>query len=276
MNALALKVIYAIWLREFKTFSREKFRVIGMIGQPLLYLAILGKGISSGMRLNSTGSIDYVKYMYPGVIGMSLLFTSIFSALSIIWDREFGFLKEVLVAPVPRWAVSIGKTLGGATVAMVQAIIMVVMAPLVGISLSVLLVVKLLMLAFLMSVAITSLGIVIASRMESMQSFQMVMNFMVMPLYFLSGAMFPMTTAPPVMKAFMMADPLTYGVDAIRHVVFSDTMVQIGNTTRPLVDVAREAGLIRFSMGWDIALMSAAAVILAALGAWSFSKTQTA
>ena len=158
----ALKTIYTIWLREAKTFWRERARIVAMIGQPLLYLLILGNGITAGMRLNRAGSVGYIQFLYPGVIAMSILFTSIFSALSIIWDREFGFLKEVLVAPVPRWAVAMGKAFGGATIAMVQAIIMIVMAPFVGISLSVMIVAKLLVLAFLMSFAVTSLGIVIA------------------------------------------------------------------------------------------------------------------
>lgn len=269
-----LKTIYIIWLREAKTFMREKMRVIAMIGQPLLYLAILGKGISSGMRLANAGNVEYIKFMYPGVIGMSILFTSIFSAISIIWDREFGFMKEVMVAPVPRWGVALGKSFGGATVAMVQSVIMVAMAPLVGIGLSVALIGKLLLLAFLISFAITSLGIVIASRMQSMQAFQMVMNFMVMPLYFLSGAMFPMANVPAWMKSLMMADPLTYGVDALRNVVFSNTAIVVGAVTKPLTEVAHAAGLIRWSLPYDVAMMTIAAVVLAALGAWAFSKSQ--
>ena len=271
-----LKTIYTIWLREAKTFWREKARIVAMIGQPLLYLLILGNGITAGMRLNRASNVGYIQFMYPGVISMSILFTSIFSALSIIWDREFGFLKEVLVAPVPRWAVAMGKALGGATIAMVQAVIMVAMAPFVGISLSVLLVIKLLVLAFLMSFAVTSLGIVIASRMASMQSFQMVMNFLIMPIYFLSGAMFPMTSAPPWLKGLMMADPLTYGVDAIRNVVFSNTSITAGNLTQPLIDVARQGGLVRFELGFDVALMIIVAVGLAWAGAWSFSRAQAA
>ncbi len=273
---IALRTIYTIWLREAKTFAREKGRVIGMVGQPLLYLLILGKGITAGMRLNTAGSVGYIQFLYPGVIAMSILFTSIFSAISIIWDREFGFLKEVLVAPVPRWAVAIGKALGGATVAMVQSIIMVAMAPFVGIALSVVLIVKVLMLAFLMSIAVTSLGIVIASRMASMQSFQMVMNFLVMPLYFLSGAMFPMTTAPIWLKSLMTVDPLTYGVDAIRNVVFSDTSVRMGDAVRPLIDVARQGGLVTQTLVFDVALMLLVALALSVAGAWSFSRSQAA
>jgi ABC-2 type transport system permease protein len=270
----SLKVVYIIWLREYKTFAREKVRVIAMVAQPLLYLGILGRGITSGMKLTGAGEVDYIKYMYPGVIGMSILFTSIFSALSIIWDREFGFLKEVLVAPVPRWAVALGKCFGGATVSTFQSVILVAMAPLIGLTLSVGLIARLLALAFLLSFAITSLGIVIASRMQSMQGFQMVMNFLVMPLYFLSGAMFPMSSAPAGLRSLMSLDPLTYGVDALRNVVFSGTMIKIGNSMRPLVDVARQAGLIRWTLAFDVALMALVAVLLTIAGAWSFSRSQ--
>jgi ABC-2 type transport system permease protein len=271
----ALMVIYTIWLREFKIFLREKTRVVAGAGQPIIYLAILGNGLSSGTRLNATSHIDYIKYMYPGVIGMSILFTSVFSALSIIWDREFGFLKEVLVAPVPRWGVAVGKSLGGATVAMIQSVILIVIAPILGISLSITMVLELLVLAFLMSFAVTSLGVVIASRMQSMQSFQMVMNFMVMPLYFLSGAMFPMASAPAWMKALMTIDPIGYGVDAIRNVVFSHTAAPAGlGGAITLADVARQAGLIRWTLTTDVAMMTVFAVVLTVAGAWSFSKSQ--
>jgi ABC-2 type transport system permease protein len=269
-----LITIYAIWLRETMTFWREKGRIIGMVGQPLLYLLILGNGITAGMKLNSAGSVGYIQFLYPGVIAMSILFTSVFSAISIIWDREFGFMKEVLVAPVPRWGVAMGKAFGGATVAMVQAIIMVAMAPLVGISLTVLVVLKLLALAFLMSVAVTSLGIAVASRMTSMQGFQMVMNFLVMPIYFLSGAMFPLTTAPAWLKAMMTVDPLTYGVDAIRNVVFSNTMISVGGASRPLLEIARQSGLVHSSLGYDVALMALVTVGFAALGIWSFARSE--
>lgn len=272
----SLTTIYTIWLRETKLAARERARIIATVAQPLIYLAILGKGINSGMRLTNAGSIDYIKFMYPGVIGMSILFTSIFAAISIIWDREFGFLKEVLVAPVARWAVAVGKSLGGATVALVQVAILICIGPLVGISLSPAIVIEMLLLGFLMSVAVTSLGVIVASRMESMQGFQMVMNFLVMPLYFLSGAMFPMASAPIWMRVLMTADPLTYGVDAIRNVMFANTFIPVGATVRPLLEVARGAGLIRWSLGLDVALMTAAALLLTAAGAWTFSKSQAA
>ena len=267
-----LKVIYTIWLREFITFMREKVRIIAMIGQPMLYLVVLGAGISSGMRLNGAENIDYLKFMYPGVIGMSILMTSMFSSMSILWDREFGFLKEVLVAPVPRWGVALGKCCGGATIAMIQSVILIVIAPFVGLRLSMMVILQLLGLACLLSFAVTSLGVLIASRMESMQSFQMVMNFLVMPMYFLSGGMYPMASAPPWMKTLMTIDPLTYGVDAIRNVVFSETMIVEGSSVQPLLEVARTSGLIQWSLPFDVAVMAFTAVVLSAAGAWAFSR----
>jgi ABC-2 type transport system permease protein len=210
--------------------------------------------------------------MYPGIIGMSILFTSMFSAISIIWDREFGFLKEVLVAPVPRWAVALGKSLGGATIAMIQSAILICMAPLAHISLSIVVVIEMLVLAFLISFAITSFFVVVASRMQSMQSFQVVMNFVVMPLYFLSGAMFPMSSAPAWMKSLMTLNPLTYGVDAFRNVIFSNTVILKNGLAVPLLEMAQSGGLVRWGLAFDLSVMAFSATVLAAAGAWAFSK----
>jgi ABC-2 type transport system permease protein len=271
MTMNALRVIYTIWYREFKLFIRERARIIGMLGQPLLYLLIVGQGIASGMTLNRTpASIDYLKFMYPGIIGMSVVFTSMFSAISIIWDREFGFLKEVLVAPVPRWGIAIGKVLGGATVVMCQSLILIALAPLVGISLSPAIMVQMLSLCFLVSFAMTSLGVLVAARMRSMQGFQMIMNFLVMPLYFLSGGMFPVSSAPGWMKMLMTLDPLTYGIDALRHVVFSGT-VPVGTAEQSLAEIAQKAGLIRWDLSFDVAILAIVAGLLATVAACRFS-----
>jgi ABC-2 type transport system permease protein len=255
----ALRVIYTIWLREFKTFLREPSRLVGMIGQPLLYLLIVGQGIASGLSLNGAHDVNYLLFMYPGILGMSVLFTSIFSSVSIIWDREFGFLKEVLVAPVPRWGVAVGKILGGATVAMMQSVILILLAPVAGVWPSVLGVVQLLLLCFLMSVAVTSLGVFIAARMRSMQGFQMLMNLLVMPLWFLSSGMFPIMSAPFWMRPLMTVDPLTYGVDALRNVVFSGTAFGEGAPS-----------LVRFSLSFDVAILALVAFLSAAVAAFRF------
>ncbi|SRR5579885_711172 len=254
----ALRVVYAIWLREVKLFLREPTRLIGMVSQPLLYLLIVGQGIASGLTLNEApGGVGYLLFIYPGIIGMSVLFTSMFSAISIIWDREFGFLKEVLVSPAPRWAVALGKVFGGSTVAMLQAVILIVLAPFVGLVPSPLTVLELLLLCFLISCAITGLGVAIAARMRSMQGFQMVMNFLVMPMYFLSGAMFPVATAPTWMQWLMRVDPLTYGVAALRGVVWSG--VGIG------------AGAAELAPPLNVAILGAVAVVLVAVAALQFS-----
>lgn len=266
----ALRVIYIIWLREFKNFSREPSRLVGMIGQPLLYLLIVGQGIASGLSLNGAQNVNYLKFMYPGILGMSVLFTSIFSSMSIIWDRELGFLKEVLVAPVPRWGVAVGKILGGATVAMIQSVILILLAPVAGVWPAapgvlgfllqwVALAAQLLVLCFLMSVAVTSLGVFVAARMRSMQGFQMLMNLLVMPLYFLSGGMFPIVSAPFWMKPLMIVDPLTYGVDALRNVVFAGTAIQ-----------QQAESLVRFSLPFDVAILTLVAVLLAGVASFRF------
>lgn len=263
----ALRVIYTIWLREFKAFLRERSRIVGMIGQPLLYLLIVGQGIAGGLDLKDAPGVNYLQFYYPGILGMSVLFTSIFAGVSIIWDREFGFLKEVLVAPVPRWAVAFGKVLGGATVAMIQSAILIALAPFLGVHLSPWVVLQLLMLCFLMSLAVTGLGVAIAARMRSMQGFQMLMNFLVMPLYFLSGAMFPIQSAPPWMKVLIVIDPLTYGVDALRNVAFA--AAGGGGTSGP----ALAAGaLIRWDLGFDVAVMALTAAVLSGAAAVQFNR----
>jgi ABC-2 type transport system permease protein len=260
-----LRVTYAIWLREVKLFARERGRIVGMIGQPLMYLLIVGQGIASGLTLNRSdgAGVGYMLFLYPGILGMSVLFTSIFSAISIIWDREFGFLKEVLVAPAPRWAVAAGKVLGGASVATMQSAILLLLAPLAGVWPTPWMVVRLLLLCFLISCAMTSLGVAIAARMRSMQGFQMIMNFLVMPLYFLSGAMFPVSSAPAWMKGLMTIDPLTYGVDALRNVTLP----------AEVAEAARGAGLIRWDLPTDVAVLALVAVVLAGVAGFSFSRT---
>ncbi|WP_258358763.1 ABC transporter permease [Moorella sulfitireducens] len=261
----ALRAIYTIWYREFIRFIRERSRIIGMIGQPLLYLLIVGQGISAAMGFRGVPAavpVNYVQFMYPGILAMSVLFTSIFSGVSIIWDREFGFLKEVLVAPVPRWAIALGKALGGSTVALIQASIMLLLAPLIKVSLTPVTILKLLGILFLISLGLTFLGIAIASRMSTMEGFQMFMNFLVMPMFFLSGAMFPMTNLPGWMNFLMKLDPLTYGVDALRRLIYAGT------------DPRALQYLVHYSLGFDVAVVIALALLLGFLGSLSFSRQE--
>ncbi|MGI9951518.1 ABC transporter permease [Moorellaceae bacterium AZ2] len=259
----ALRAIYTIWYREALRLVRERSRLIGMIGQPLLYLLVVGQGISSAMGFRGAPAglpLNYVQFMYPGILAMSVLFTSVFSGISIIWDREFGFLKEVLVAPVPRWATAVGKVLGGSTVAMAQACILLFLAPLAQVSLNFIVIVELLAILFLISLALTSFGVAIASHMQTMEGFQMIMNFLVMPLYFLSGAMFPMQSVPQWMALLMRLDPLTYGVDALRRIIYTGADPQVITF------------LVRYDLKTDLSVLLIMTIALGILGAWSFSR----
>src|SRR5258706_6852272 len=210
--------IYGIWLRDLKKFWRERSRLWGGIARPILWLIILGsslKGAISTSTLN--GATNYQQYIFPGVIGLTLVFSALQSATSIIWDREFGFLKEVLAAPVPRLSIILGKVFGGATQATLQGAITMLFAPLIGLWLSPLDIVALCMM-FVVGAALTALGVVIASRMSSFEGFGTISNFVVMPMYFLSGAIYPTSSAPAWIKPLIIVNPLSYGVDALRHI----------------------------------------------------------
>ena len=220
----SLRGIYMIWRRDLIRFWRDRVRVLGTLVQPLIFLVLLGTGLSSALRGAGggfRGGLDYQVFMYPGIIGMAVLFSSIFSGMSIIWDREFGFLKEVLVAPIDRSAVAVGKILGGATQAMFQGVILLVLAPVFGVKLTPLVVLQAIGLIFCIAFALSGVGVAIASRMRSMMGFQFVLNFLVQPAFFLSGAMFPVTGLPGWMTALTRLDPLTYGVDPIRRIVLT-------------------------------------------------------
>jgi len=209
--------IYILWLRDLKRYWYDKARIIASLGQPILFLFVLGTALSPSFK--GPAGINFSEFIYPGIISMTVLFTSIFSAISIVWDREFGFLKEVLVAPVSRWSIVTGKALGGSTVAVLQGTLMLSLAPLVGVKLTPLIILETLIVMFLIALAITSLGIVIAARMKEMEGFQMVVNFVIMPIFFLSGALFPLDRLPQWLNILTRIDPLTYGVDLLRGVI---------------------------------------------------------
>jgi ABC-2 type transport system permease protein len=205
-------------------------RLIGSLAQPLLFLIVFGTGLSSALSgagggfnggLGGAAGSDfgYTQFIFPGIIGMSILFSAIFGAMSIVWDREFGFLKEVLVAPIDRSAVAIGKALGGATQAMIQGLILLVLSPIVGVKLTVVSVLLVIVFSFLLAFSLSALGVLIASRMKSMQAFQVVMNFLMMPIFFLSGSLFPLQGLPDWMTFLTRVDPASYGMDPLRRVM---------------------------------------------------------
>src|SRR5262249_11608924 len=214
-----IETVYGIWLRDIKKFWRERSRLWGGVARPILWLLILGSSLKGAISSSSlTGTSDYQQYIFPGVIGLTLVFSALQSATSIIWDREFGFLKEVLAAPVPRLSIIVGKGLGGASQATLQGIITLLFAPLIGLWLQPVTILELIVMMFIVAFALTSLGVVIASKMTSFEGFGTISNFVVMAMYFLSGAIYPTNSAPDWIKPLIVVNPLSYGVDALRHV----------------------------------------------------------
>lgn len=247
-----MRVIYILWLREVKKYLRSRTQIIASLGSPIMYLGVLGFGL--GPVFQRAGEGSYLQFMAPGVIGMTVLFTSMFSGIALLWDRQFGFLKETLVAPVPRLWIMTGRTLGGATVAMIQGTLIFVVSLVAGFRPTgvVALPLALLVLA-LTAVVFAALGTAIGSSLKDMQGFQLVMNFMVMPIFFLSGALYPLSNLPRVLAWLTRIDPLTYGVDGVRGAL-------IGST--------------HFGVPVDLAALSAVAVLLLGFGAWRFSKIE--
>ncbi len=210
-----MEAIFILWLRQLKRYLRSRSRIIGALGQPLLFMVALGFGF--GPIFARAGGGNYLQFLVPGIISQSVLFTSLFAGIEVIWDRQFGFLKETLVAPVSRLNIIIGKTLGGATIALLQGIIVFLLSLLIGFRPANILMLPLAFIfVFLIALLFTALGTAIASMIEDMHGFQLIMNFLVMPLFFLSGALFPLNGLPPLFGLITRLDPLTYGVDSLR------------------------------------------------------------
>ena len=219
--ANTIDTIYTMWLRELKRFVKSKSRILGTGGQPLIWLAIVGVGFGSALGVGAlVGGVPYITFMAPGIIGMTILFSSIFAGINVIFDKQFGFMKEILVAPVSRVGIVLGKIAGSATVSLIAALTVLVIVIIVGIvplsSLSVLGIIEALVFMVLTSAIFVSVGLVIASSINNMEGFQVIINFFILPLFFLSGALFPLTEAPLWMKAISTVDPLRYGVDGMR------------------------------------------------------------
>ncbi len=263
MNSLQrdLKGAYTIWYRDVLRFVRDRTRVVTSLAQPLLFLFVFGGGLAPAMSGLGGGNLSFTEFMFPGILGMTVLFTSIFSAVSIVWDREFGFLKEVMVAPVSRAAVALGKVAGGSTVAMFQALIVVVLAPLIHIKLSVVQLLILVGLMLLLAAVMTSFGILIAARQRTMEGFQMIMQFLLMPMFFLSGALFPLRGVPLWMSVLSIIDPVTYGVDPLRQVALRESVPAQFLQTLSLHPIAT-----------DVVVMIGIGLVFIVPAIWLFSK----
>ena len=247
-----MDVIYILWLRQLKRYFRSKARVIGSLGQPILFLIALGFGF--GPIFQQAGGGNYIQFLTPGIIAMSILFIAIFSGIEIIWDKQFGFLKEMLVAPVSRFQIMIGRTLGGATVATLQGIIVLLLSFIVGFRPGNIIMLPLgFLFMFLIALLFTALGTAIASVLEDMQGFQLIMNFLVMPLFFLSGALFPLQGLPKMIGVVASIDPLSYGVDGLRGTLVNGA---------------------HFGIGLDFLVLGAITAILLFIGSYLFSKIQ--
>ncbi len=246
-----MNAIYILWLRELKRYFRSRSRMIGSLGQPILFLFALGFGL--GPVFQKAGQGNYFQFLGPGIISMSILFTAIFAGIQVIWDKQFGFLKETLVAPVPRLHIMLGKTFGGATLAVMQGSFVFILATIFGFRPDFSLLPLTFLFMILVAVFYTGVGIALASILEDISGFQLIMNFLVQPTFFLSGALFPLNNLPPALGAVTMIDPLTYGVDGIR-----------GTLT----------GASHFGLGLDLLILSVLTAIVLTVGAYLFSKVQ--
>ena len=265
-----LRTTGMVWLRELNRFERTRTRILSGLIQPILFLIVLGYGMSG--LVGSTAGFDFKKFMFPGIMAMSVVTTAIFSGMSIVWDREFGFLREMLVAPTSRASLALGKTAGGASVAAVQGTIMLVLAPLIGVHLTVVLVLEIIGLELLMAIALTAFGVFVASHIERMEGFQVVMQMLLFPMIFLSGALFPLNALPGWLNVLTHVNPLTYAVAPLRQVVFAAQHMPPAARKRfpATVDVFGHT----LSIGTEIGIVIVFAAIFIALAIRGFSRTE--
>ncbi|MCX7779121.1 MAG: ABC transporter permease [Patescibacteria group bacterium] len=247
-----MNTIYILWLRQLKRYFRSRSRIIGSLGQPLLFLVALGFGF--GPIFQKAGGGNYIEFLTPGIIAMSILFLAIFSGIEIIWDRQFGFLKETLVAPVSRLKIMIGRTLGGATVAVLQGLIVLILSFIIGFRpLSWTIMPLALVFMFLIALLFTAFGTAVASKMTDMHGFQLIINFIVMPIFFLSGALFPIQGLPKIIAMAVSVNPLAYGVDGLRGSLL---------------------GVSQFGLLPDFFILGIVTIILLSIGSYLFSKIE--
>lgn len=253
-----LRGIYTLWLREVKRYSREKSRLVSSIVQPLIWLVIFGTGLGSAIGL--AGGLNYQQFIFPGIIGQTMLFTAMFMGISVIWDKQFGFMKEILVAPVSRVSIFIGKVLGVGTDSLIQGIIIFVFGFLLSsplhLSLSLPMFIESLPIMVVIAIGLVCIGLTMAAYMNSLENFGAIMTFVNMPMFFLSGALFPVTRLPDWLKWVFYVNPLTYGVDALRTII-------LGSDWTPIMPIYYEILVV---IAFDVAMI--------VIGTYAFSRTQ--
>jgi ABC-2 type transport system permease protein len=250
-----IRGIYTLWLREVKRYVRDRARIVSSFVQPLLWLVIFGSALSALVRISIPG-LTYQQYIFPGIIGQTLLFTSMFIGISVIWDREFGFLKEIMVAPISRFSVFTGKLLGASTDAMIQGIFVFVLGALLGITSNPLILGEALPVMILITFGLVSIGLTVASFMQSLESFGLIVNFINMPMFFLSGAIFLIRGpgVPSWLQIVASCNPFTYAVDALRTVI-------LGGSWQPL-----------YPLYVDLLVVACFDLAMIAIGTWAFGR----
>ncbi len=265
---------WVIAYREVLRFTQERSRLVSSFAMPVLFLVVFGAGFSR-IVAPLPGDVDFIQFMYPGIITMTVLMNSLFSGLSVVWDREFGFLKEVLVAPLSRSGIMLGKAVGGSAIALMQGLGMLVLAPFLGVSLSVPLVLKLVPLLVLISLSLSGLGLLIAARMRSQRGFQMLIQVLIFPLMFLSGIFFPVGDVPLWIEVIAKLNPVTYGVDAVRRTLLGDEFVA---AAAALGDAGGIVGVTVFGhttgVVEDAAIVGLFALVFLSAATWSFSRVE--
>jgi ABC-2 type transport system permease protein len=266
-----LRAIRIVWRRELIRYRSDRLRMVTTLIQPLLFLFVLGSGLQQ-LSAASTHGVNLKTFIYPGILCISVMFTAMFSAASIVWDREFGFLREMMVAPVRRSSIVIGKVIGGATVASFQGVIVIALAGFVGVPYDPLMIIGIFILQLLLAFTITAFGVMVAVRIKQMQSFMGVMQMIVMPMFFISGALFPVANLPGWLAVLNRLDPLTYAVDPMRRLVFNNLSIS------PQARAALDPGVTWF--GWHVPAVLEAGMIVAlglimlGIAIWEFSTTE--
>ncbi|MFC1919926.1 ABC transporter permease [Chloroflexota bacterium] len=268
-------IFRATWVvayRELLRFIQERSRIFSSFAMPLMFLVIFGAGFNRIIGAMTPG-VDFIQFMFPGIIAMTVLMNSVMSGLSVVWDREFGFLKEILVAPLGRSGIVMGKVVGAAAVAVMQGIVMLVLAPVLGVSLSPMLVLKLIPMLILLSMSLSGLGVLIASRMRSQQGFQIVVQILVFPMMFLSGIFFPVNNVPTWMEVISKINPLTYGVDVIRQLFLGSEIAANSGAAGSYIIGVRVFGHT-MTMLEEVLVVAVFGIALLSAAAWSFSRQE--
>lgn len=269
---LDIRAVIIVWKRELLRYRSDRLRIISSLTQPVLFLVVLGTGLASLAGRGMPAGVDFRTYIYPGVLAMSVLFTSMFSAGSIVWDREFGFLREMLVAPVHRWAIVLGKCLGGATVATLQGFVILALAGIAHVPYNPVLLLTLVGELLLLSFTMTAFGVMMAGRIQQMQAFFALNQMSVMPLFFLSGALYPLSGLPAWLAVLTRLDPLTYMVDPMRNAVFSHLGLNQA-TVRSLSHSVTWNGWV-VPIGLSLGIVAVMGAVLLAVGIAEFQKTE--